>query len=84
MSRQERLMMQGWLAEKKHRLRELETEMKGLISVVRNALPPFLDLDMIDARLACESSRRLLDCDEERRRLLDEMREQQKEWGESL
>lgn len=84
MSRQERLMMQGWIAEKKHRLRELETEMKGLISVVRNALPPFLDLEMINARLACESAQRLLACDEERRQLLDELREQQKEWGESL
>ena len=77
-------MLQGWIAEKKHRVRELETEMKGLISVVRNALPPFLDLEMINARLACESAQRLLNCDEERRRLLDELKEAESGWGGGL
>ncbi len=82
MSRHERLMAQGLIAEKKRRLRELETEITALIPVAREAIPPFMDLDLINARLALDSTRRLFSCTEERKRVLEELQALQKEWGE--
>lgn len=80
----ERLMAKGAIAERKRRVRELETEIEGLIVIVRNAIAPFLDFDMMKPELAYQSAKRLHECYKDRYKLIDEIKKLEADWGGDL
>lgn len=82
MSRAECLIAQGAMAEKKRRVRELETEIEGLIVVIRSSLAPFMDFDMMKPELAKQSAKQLYERFEERKKLLAEIAKISEDWGE--
>lgn len=81
MSKQERLMVKGLIAEKKQRLSELDVEMKGLALVIRSALPTYLGVESYNVVLVSESAQRLCRDKEEYSRLQADLHELQAEWG---
>ena len=83
MSRQERLMLKGLIAEKKQRISELDFEMASLGAAIRDELPLFLDAEHWRTRIVLDSAQRLHNCRTEYDRLKAELGElKKKEWDE--
>ncbi len=79
----DRIMARGVIAEKRRRIHDLETEIEGLCLVIRNAIAPFLDIDMLRPALALQSAKRLHQVYEERATLAADLKKLEAEWGEA-
>ena len=81
MTKQERLIVKGLIAEKKQRLLELGSKMEGYGIVIHNALPTYLDIKAYNTQLVLECAECLHKARQEYDKLEAELQKLQAEWG---
>ncbi len=82
MTKQERLIVKGLIAEKKQRIAELDARMVGCGIAIRNALPTYLDAEAYNTQIVLDSAQCLHKDRQEYDALKTELQKLQAEWGD--
>lgn len=80
MTKQERLIIRGLIAEKKQRLSELEIKMEGYAITVRDSLPTYMDVKAYNVQRVLECAQ----CLERDRREYDQLEAELQKLQEEL